>query len=72
MQSVATGFLGIGLVVTCLAGYRVLLFAVDLVTGAKHRSTLVLADVVLMVIALCGLALLILGIVLQRGSASTA
>jgi hypothetical protein len=68
MQSVATGFLGVGLVVTCLAGYRVLLFAVDLVTGVKHRSNLQPADVILLVIALAGLAFLVLGALLLHQS----
>ena len=62
--SVATGVLGLGMVVTCLAGYRVLLFAVDLFTGVKHRSRLQPADIILLIIALGGLALLILGALL--------
>jgi NO-binding membrane sensor protein with MHYT domain len=64
MQSVATGLLGIGLVVTCLAGFRVLLFAVDLVTGVKHRDRMQAADVILLALALAGVALLALGAVL--------
>lgn len=61
MQSVATGLLGIGLVVTCLAGFRVLLFGVDIVTGVKHRDHMQAADVILLILALAGVALLILG-----------
>ncbi len=64
MQSLATGLLGMGLVITCLAGFRVLLFAVDLVTGVRHRSRLQPADIILFVVALAGLAFLILGALL--------
>jgi hypothetical protein len=63
-QSLATGLLGIGLVITCLAGFRVMLFGVDLLTGVKHRSQLQPADVILLVIALVGLVMLIAGALL--------
>ena len=63
-QSLATGLLGIGLVITCLAGFRVMLFGVDLLTGVKQRSRLQPADVILLVIALFGLVLLITGALL--------
>jgi|GEM_PF-3172055 ABC-type uncharacterized transport system permease subunit len=72
MQSVATGFLGIGLVVTCLAGFRVMLFGVDLITGVKHRASLRPADIILLAIALGGMALLLLGIALLHGGTSPA
>ncbi len=64
MQSLATGLLGTGLVITCLAGFRVLLFGVDLVTGVKHRSRLQVADVIMLCLALAGLAFLIAGALL--------
>lgn len=63
-QSLATGLLGIGLVITCLAGFRVMLFGVDLLTGVKHRSHLQPADIILIAIALVGLVLLIIGALL--------
>jgi hypothetical protein len=72
MQSLATGLLGVGLVVTCLAGYRVLLFGVDLLTGVKHRSRMQPADVILLVIALVGVALLILGALLLHQATAAA
>lgn len=64
MHSLATGLLGIGLVITCLAGYRVLLFGVDLVTGVQHPARLRGADIIMLCLALVGVALLIVGAVM--------
>lgn len=62
MQQLATGLLGIGLVITCLAGYRVLLFGVDLITGMRDWQRPKRADLILMALAIFGVACLAAGL----------
>lgn len=68
MHSLATGILGLGLVITCMAGFRVLLFGVDLITGQRSRARLQFADILLLALSAFGLALLIAGLALLRGT----
>lgn len=61
MQQLATGLLGIGLVITCLAGFRLLLFGVDLVTGMRDWQRPKLADYILVGLTVFGVACLAIG-----------
>lgn len=68
MQSLATVLFGFGLVITCLAGYRVLLLGVDLLTKTRSRPQLRAADRILIGLSLLGVALLAIGALLLHGT----
>jgi uncharacterized membrane protein len=58
----ATGLLGIGLVITCLAGFRLLLLAVDLISGAREQRRIRGAELVMIALTVFGVVCLVVGL----------
>ncbi len=61
-MQLGVGLLAFGLIITCVAGYRALLYLVDLLTGNRHRPTTRPADLILYAIAVVGVLFLLAGL----------
>jgi hypothetical protein len=56
------GLIAIGLVITCLAGFRIILFGVDLVAGNRPFGRIRGADMLLIGLSIFGMVCLVIGL----------
>ncbi|MCL4545744.1 MAG: hypothetical protein M1118_14310 [Chloroflexi bacterium] len=61
-----TGILAFGLIITSMAGFRVLLLGVDILTGNRSHIQLQGADKLLIGLTLLGIFLLLFGLYLVK------
>lgn len=61
-MQLGVGLLAFGLIITCVAGYRVLLYVVDLLTGNRHTPMTRPADLILYGLAVAGVLFLLAGL----------
>lgn len=67
----ATGILALGLIITAMAGFRLLLLIVDLITGHRPQIQPQFADILLIGLTTLGILLLILGLYLVKTTVRT-
>ncbi|MCL5947308.1 MAG: hypothetical protein M1298_04750 [Chloroflexi bacterium] len=64
-----TGILALGLIITAMAGFRLMLLVVDLITGHRPHIQFQFADVMLIGLTVLGIFLLIFGLYLVKTTA---